>query len=99
MVGYGFHSIDCKVRQRRQPERFFVLRFLNDQNGNAQSFDADLTFDVRLYDGRGNLLQQQKTKGGTLQFNVSNLPNGIYLLWIDDGVSEKPEVQNIVVER
>jgi len=35
-------------------------------------------YDLRLYDGQGNLLQQQQTKGGTVQFNVSNLTNGVY---------------------
>jgi len=57
-----------------------------------------LTFDVRLYDNRGSLLQQQKTKGGLIDFNVSNLPDGIYYLHIYDGVNSKPEMQQIVVE-
>jgi hypothetical protein len=39
-----------------------------------KAFKTDITYDIRLYDGQGNLLRQQKTKGGTVQFNVSNLP-------------------------
>ena len=54
--------------------------------------------DIRLYDMQGNLLRQQKTKGGTVQFNVSALPDGIYYLHIYDGVSETPEIQQIMVE-
>jgi len=57
-----------------------------------------LTFDVRFYDGQGNLLRQQKAKGGTVQFNVSNLPDGIYYLHIYDGVSSTPQMQQIVVQ-
>ena len=55
-------------------------------------------YDLRLYDGQGNLLRQQKTKGSTVQFNVSALPNGIYYLHIYDGVSDTPEMRQIVVE-
>ena len=36
---------------------------------------------------------------GTVQFNVSNLPKGNYLLHIYDGVSSKPEIQQIMVQR
>ena len=56
------------------------------------------TFDIRLYDGQGNLLRQQKAQGGTVQFNVANLLNGIYYLHIYDGVSSTPEMLQIVVE-
>jgi hypothetical protein len=55
-------------------------------------------YDIRLYDGQGNLLRQQKTGSGTVQFNVSNLTNGIYYLHVYDGVSAKPDMQQIVVE-
>ena len=58
----------------------------------------DPAYDIRLYDGQGNLLRQATAKGGTIQFNISNLPNGIYYLHIYDGVSETPEMQQIVVE-
>jgi hypothetical protein len=56
------------------------------------------SYDLRLYDGQGALLWQQKAKGGTVQFNVANLPDGIYYLHIYDGVNEKPEMRQIVVE-
>ena len=63
-----------------------------------QPIKLNATFDVRLYDGQGNLLQQQKTKGGTVQFKVSNLPDGFYYLHIYDGVSSTPEIHQIIVE-
>jgi hypothetical protein len=34
-----------------------------------------------------------------VQFNVSNLPVGIYYLHVYDGVNSKPEIHKIVVER
>ena len=55
-------------------------------------------FDIRLYDGQGNLLQQQTAKGGTVQFNVSNLPDGMYYLHIYDDAENKPIMETIVVE-
>ena len=55
-------------------------------------------YDVHLYDGQGNLLRNAKIKDGTVQFNVSNLPDGIYYLHIYDGVNKAPDIQQIVVE-
>jgi len=66
---------------------------------DGKSLKSDLTFDIRLYDGQGNLLRQQTTKGGTLRFNVSSLPVGVYYLHIYNGVSSTPEIQQIMVER
>ena len=57
------------------------------------------SFDVRLYDGQGHLIRQTATKGDDVRFNVSNLHNGIYYLHVYDGVSEKPEMQQIIVEQ
>jgi len=59
---------------------------------------VDPSIDIRLYDGQGNLLQQTTSKGGIVQFNVSNLLDGIYYLHIYDGVSVTPFMAQIVVE-
>ena len=66
---------------------------------NNLIFIADRIFGIRLYDGQGNLLRQAITKGGMVQFNVSNFPNGIYYLHIYDGENSSPEIQQIMVER
>lgn len=55
-------------------------------------------YDIRLYDGQGNLLRQTTSKGGTTQFNVANLPAGIYYLHVYDGINDKPEISQIIVE-
>ena len=65
---------------------------------DAQRFKPDPAYDVRLYDGQGNLLRQQKAKGGTVQFNVSSLPVGIHYLHIYDEVNTTPIMEAIVVE-
>jgi len=65
---------------------------------SLQSRGAPSSYDVRLYDGQGNLQRQQQTNGGAVQFNVSNLPDGVYYLHIYDGVSSTPEMQAIMVE-
>jgi hypothetical protein len=74
---------------------------LNIELGNAsgeKSQSASLTYDVRLLDAQGNLLRQQTTKGGTVELNVSNLPDGVYYLHIYDGVNSAPEMQQILVQ-
>jgi hypothetical protein len=54
----------------------------------AQRFIQAPTFDIRLYNQLGNQVRQTTTKSGSVQFNVSNLPDGIYFLHINDGVSK-----------
>ena len=55
-------------------------------------------YDVRLYDGSGQLVQQQKDRSGIIQFNVANLPDGFYYLHIYDGSGAKPVTRQILVK-
>ena len=75
-----------------------VLNIEIGQSSSANAKGASLIFDVRLVDGLGTLLRQTFTKGGTVQFNLANLPDGIYFLHIYDGVNSKPVMKQIVVE-
>jgi|GEM_PF-1883713 len=82
-----------------------ILRIEIDAEAAAQELglqsnknNSALTFDIRLYDGQGNILRQQKTKGGTVEFNVANLPDGLYYLHVYNGVEPTPEIQQIMVE-
>jgi len=74
-----------------------VLIVALDATANTNKISASPTYDVRLLDEQGNLLRQQQSKGGTIQFNVSSLPNGIYFLYIYDGVNSTPSMQQIIV--
>jgi trypsin len=65
---------------------------------DGKSLKIDPTYDIRLYDGQGNLLRRTATKGGKVEFNVANLATGIYYLHIYDGTGNKPEVRQIVVQ-
>ena len=60
---------------------------------------SDNIYDIRLYNDRGNLVRQMTTQGGAIQFDVSNLPTGVYSLHIHDGVSCSPDVRQIVIRR
>ena len=44
-----------------------------------------------------NLLRQTTTKGGTVQFNVMDLHNGVNYLHVYDGVNDKPEIQQVII--
>jgi len=65
---------------------------------DAKSLKTNATFDVRLYNKHGRLLRQATTQGGSVQFNVTHLHDGIYYLHIYDGVSDKPEIHQIMVK-
>ncbi len=65
---------------------------------NGVQLKQESTYDVRLYDRQGNLLRHAIAKGGNVEFNVQSLSNGVYFLHIYDGISEKPKMQQIVVE-
>jgi len=56
------------------------------------------TYDIRLYNSHGHLLRHATSKSGSVQFDVSHLHNGTYYLHVYDGVSDKPEVKQIVVK-
>ena len=66
---------------------------------DVKQLKQDPAFYIRLYDGQGNIVRRAQNKGGSVQFNVSNLPTSIYYLHIYDGINEKTEMQQIVVER
>jgi len=82
------------------PVRDILTVEINDPNsGIISSNNTAINYDVRLYDGQGNLLRQQFTQGGTVQFDMSGLPEGVYFLHVYDGVNATPEVHQVVVER
>jgi len=56
-------------------------------------------FNVRLYDGQGNMVRQTSIKSGTVQFNVSNLPNGVYYLHVYGDANSAPEIRQVMIER
>ena len=60
---------------------------------------SDNIYEIRLYNDRGNLVRQMTTRGGKMQFNVSNLPTGVYSLHIHDGVSCSPDIRQIIIRR
>ena len=51
-------------------------------NSLYQTPSTNATYDIRLYDGQGNLLRKTSAEDGMVQFNVSNLPDGNYYLHI-----------------
>jgi len=69
------------------------------QSTSDMIIEAASTYDIRLYDGQGNLLRQTNTKGGTVQFNVANLPVGFYYLHVHEGASAPTEIHQVMVER
>ncbi len=109
-VGEMFYAVSCGYYYTYPNPASTILNIEFDQEvlGQAQAMQQtttsgkqikqDKTFDIRLYDGQGNLLRRATTKGSKVEFNVSNLSNGIYYLHIYDGVNEKPEMQQIMVE-
>ena len=56
------------------------------------------SYDIRLYDGQGNMLHQAAASGSPVAFNVANLQDGIYYLHVYDQVGGKPFVRQIVVQ-
>ena len=67
-------------------------------NADPNARNAAPAYDIRLYDGRGIQVLQKSANGGTIQLDVSRLPDGIYYLHIYDGVSSTPEMHQIIVK-
>ena len=64
----------------------------------SKSIASVPVYDVRLLDIYAVTRHQTTTQGGTVQFNLSNLPAGVYYLMVHDGISA-PLLQQIVVEK
>ena len=47
---------------------------------------------------RGNILRSARTKSITAQFNVNSLPDGVYYLHVYNGIDNKPEITQIIVQ-
>ena len=80
-------------------EMIDLVNSIEQANTGAKQLKKEPAYDIRLYDKQGNIVRRAQNKGGNAQFNLSNLPAGIYYLHVYDGRSEKPEVQQIMVER
>jgi hypothetical protein len=57
-----------------------------------------VSYDIRLYSSLGVMCRQAKVRGGTVEFSVSNIPDGIYFLNIYAGSASKPETHKIIVK-
>lgn len=68
-----------------------------DKIANVQNKTA-ITFDISLYDSFGNLVSKEIAKGGIVEINVSKQPDGVYLLHINNGISQTPDVYKIIVK-
>jgi hypothetical protein len=66
---------------------------------NTSQTQAEMTYDIRMYDSRGSLVRRQIIKRGKVEFDVSKLAEGVYFLHIYDGVNEKPSKEQIIVKR
>lgn len=77
------------------PTSDFLNVELNDPNRTAKQ---NPTYEVRLYDSLGNLKRNTQTNGVKVEFNMTNLPDGVYLLHIYDNESDTTEVHKIIVE-
>jgi len=70
-----------------------------DVSKNANSQSAGVIYDILLYNEMGMQLRKTNSNGKAIvQFDVSNLPNGIYYVHIFDGVKSTPEIHKIIVQ-
>ena len=98
--GRGDDDSDSYVTVYPNPTDGILYVEIDDPNSGAiSSSNTAITYDVRLYNGQGNMLRQQFTQGGTVEFDVSGFPPGMYYLHVYDGVNAMPEVHQVVVER
>ena len=58
---------------------------------------SEQVFDIRLFNAHGMIVRQQRTQARTIQFDVSNLPEGTYYLHIEHG--GEIEKHQIIVQR
>jgi hypothetical protein len=77
----------------------FAVDALKSIASETTEIPDNITYDIRLYDTKGALLRRQHAKNGKIEFDVSKLPEGVYFLYIYDGINPKPSMQQIIVQR
>ncbi len=97
-VGYAYPNPASNILTVNIDEMVTQAESLKQTVTSDKRLKIEPDYDIRLYDGQGNLLRQRKVKSGTAEFRVADLPSGVYHLHIYDGTSEKPVMQQIVVE-
>ena len=99
--------VSANTLQYDKPDRFELTVYPNPtanfidieiSENDTERTNNDPVYDIRIYDGQGNLLRQQKGKNNRAKFNLSNLPYGVYYLHVYDDMSVKPVVRQIIVE-
>jgi len=71
---------------------------IQQNTANIKSVKTEPVYDIRLYNHHGHLLRHATSHGSRVQLNVAHLHNGIYYLHIYNGISEKPEIHQIMVK-
>ena len=67
---------------------------------NKQVYSKSASFDIRIYNGiSGSIVKQVRSGGEDIQINVSDVPSGIYIVHIYDGISNIPYTQKITINR
>ena len=77
------------------------IKIEDEQDIISQSMTSDKSFmkefNIRLYNGSGDLLRSEITKGEALQLNMSKYPTGYYYLHVHDNINKDAEAQKIVI--
>jgi subtilisin family serine protease len=77
---------------------------LQNQNSHGQTassqknvIPANPVYEIKLYNNTGSLVRQTISTTGNITLDVSNLPNGLYILHVHDGADNPPQTQNIII--
>jgi hypothetical protein len=78
-----------------------VLQNQSSQNQTVSSkgnaVPVNPVYGIKLYNNTGSLVRQTISTTGNITLDVSNLPNGLYILHVHDGADNPPQTQNIII--
>ena len=100
-IGYTIYPNPVSDILHISIDRQAVLRSLSSgktDDTEPVSDNNSLVFDIRLYSVYGVLMRQTVIKDGTVEFDVSKLPDGVYYLHIYNGLDDRPDMYQIVVK-
>lgn len=76
----------------------FDVKLPENSGSEMMKNNQDIFFKIYLYNENGVMARQTTSDGSQIQFDVSNLPNGMYYLHIYNGRADKPEVRKVIVK-
>lgn len=95
---YAVNYSPSPVLSYPNPANDILFIEIDPQADNNARSSISVSYDIKLYNQYGIPVRNTTLRSSKEQFDISNLPNGMYFLHISDGINPEPEKRQIVIK-